>query len=138
MCRIPIAFVLGDAKSQDTICGRYGGHKCARMRRDCYVSFDESDLVDDNKTCTYVAADNFQDDVYCYLSTQTSEKQKQTAFQNLHQCSQHAVINAFTDIDFAGNPRGIIGSAPNDLIHLFLEGILKYCSSIYCDFFYYI
>ena len=45
MITVPIAFVLGDAKSQDTLTCRYGPHNTERMCRACNVSFHESDDV---------------------------------------------------------------------------------------------
>ena len=42
---VPVAFVLGDAKSQDTLTCRYGPHNTERMCRACNVSFHESDDV---------------------------------------------------------------------------------------------
>ena len=35
--KVPVAFVLGDAKSQDQICARYGAHNTRRMCRACHV-----------------------------------------------------------------------------------------------------
>jgi hypothetical protein len=51
----------------------------------------------------------------------------------LHNYSQHAVINAFQDMDFAGYERGIFGCTPHDLMHAFLEGVLKYCTRIFIN-----
>jgi hypothetical protein len=43
LLRVPLAFVVRDVKSQDTITGRYGGNNCARMCRACNDSFIELD-----------------------------------------------------------------------------------------------
>jgi hypothetical protein len=43
MVLVPLAFILGDAKSQDTTTGRYGGHICKRKCCACNVAFEESD-----------------------------------------------------------------------------------------------
>ena len=44
--------------------------------------------------------------------------------------SQHQVDNTFDNIDFGENLYGITLACPVDLVHLFLEGTLKY--SIEC------
>jgi hypothetical protein len=55
------------------------------------------------------------------------------AFSFLQKHSQHALLNAFHDIDFAGFPRGIFGCTPHDLMHIFLEGVLKYSTRIFIN-----
>jgi hypothetical protein len=57
LLRVPLALVLGDAKSQDTITGRYGGHNCAQMCRACNVSFQEWD--DPEHVCVWASANQF-------------------------------------------------------------------------------
>jgi hypothetical protein len=62
--------------------------------------------------------------------TKTSIKE---AYSYLQKHSQHALLNAFHDIDFAGFPRGIFGCTPHDLMHIFLEGVLKYTTRIFIN-----
>lgn len=40
--KIPVAFILGDAKSQDTLCGRFLSRNTKRMCRACNVTFGNS------------------------------------------------------------------------------------------------
>ena len=64
--RLPLAFVIGDAKSGDTLCGRYGGHKTQRMCRACTASYAECD--DPYHQCQMVASSNF--DEYSALASE--------------------------------------------------------------------
>jgi hypothetical protein len=121
----------GDAKSQDTITGRYGGHNCPRMCRSCNVSMQESD--NPYFICQNIAANQFFDDTTTYLSKSSSQQQKRVSYNVLHSNSQHAVINAFWDMDLGSNPYGIYGATPHDLMHLFLEGILKYSTKLFVN-----
>jgi hypothetical protein len=128
--KVPVAFILGDGKSQDHLCGRYGGHNTQRMCRACNVNFENSDQPDFQ--CKWINHDMFHDKVLTVLNDGEELKcHKREAFKFLHENSQHAVINAFHDIDFAGFPRGIFGCTPHDLMHAFLEGVLKYCTRIF-------
>jgi hypothetical protein len=40
---VPLCFVIGNAKSGDMLCGRFGGYNTQRMSRACHVSLDHSD-----------------------------------------------------------------------------------------------
>jgi hypothetical protein len=46
--------------------------------------------------------------------------------KRLHSMSQHRHISAFQKGDFGANKRGICAATPTDLMHAFLEGVLKY------------
>jgi hypothetical protein len=131
--KIPLAFVLGDAKSQDHLCGRYGGHNTTRMCRACDVSFISSDVT--NYSCQWIKHEQFQTLTLEALDDEKplKSKERKDAFIQLHNHSQHAVVNAFQNIDFAGYERGIFGCTPHDLMHAFLEGVLKYCTRIFIN-----
>ena len=47
--KVPVAFILADAKSQDQICSRYGAHNTNRMCRACHANF--KDCEDYNHVC---------------------------------------------------------------------------------------
>jgi hypothetical protein len=38
---VPLCFVIGDAKSGDMLCGRFGGYNTRRMSRACHVSLNK-------------------------------------------------------------------------------------------------
>jgi hypothetical protein len=46
---VPLCFVTGNAKSGDTLCGRFGGYNTKRMSRACHVSLKQCD--DPNHQC---------------------------------------------------------------------------------------
>ena len=129
--KVPVAFILGDAKSQDHLSGRYGGHNTARMCRACNISFKNAD--DTMHECQWIQHNQFLSNVILALDEDVERKDpiKRNAYKSLHEQSQHAVLNAFQDVDFAGFPRGIFGCTPHDLMHAFLEGVLKYCTRIF-------
>ena len=60
LCRlqIPLAFIVGDAKSGDMLCGRYGGYKCNRMSRQCDVPFNK--CADPNHECVLLRASDME------------------------------------------------------------------------------
>jgi hypothetical protein len=131
LLKVPVAMILGDAKSQDHLCGRFGAHNTKRMCRACNVSFEESANAEHH--CTWVWHDQFDEQIHVALNVQGNETNasRKEAYALLNDASQHAVINAFRDIDFASFPRGIFGCTPHDLMHCFLEGVLKYCTRLF-------
>ena len=144
MITVPVAFILGDAKSQDTLTCRYGPHNTDRMCRACHVSFQESSSLTHN--CKWVVHNQFEkaldklidnEEIYdAGIITDTVEinkikKRKEKYYQFLKMHSQHVCRNAFQDIDFANFPRGIFGCTPHDMMHCFLEGVLKYTTRIF-------
>jgi hypothetical protein len=131
--KVPVAFVLGDAKSQDHLAGRFGAHNTRRMCRACDVSYEESGNVD--YTCNLILHDQFVDTVRVAINEDNvfGKREVRAAFVHLQASSQHAVINAFQHVDFGGHPRGIFGCTPHDLMHAFLEGVLKYCTRIFVN-----
>jgi hypothetical protein len=135
--KVPVAFILGDAKSQDHLAGRYGGHNTKRMCRACNVRFDNSDRA--SFKCKWIQFDRFHQKSMVALNVQDNALDRDTkreikeAYSYLQKHSQHALLNAFHDIDFAGFPRGIFGCTPHDLMHIFLEGVLKYSTRIFIN-----
>jgi hypothetical protein len=51
--------------------------------------------------------------------------------QFLHESSQHAHENAFENLWFGENDRGINGATPNDLMHAFLLGVVQRCLQVF-------
>jgi hypothetical protein len=137
LLKVPVAFILGDAKSQDHLAGRYGGHNTKRMCRACNVGFDNSDRA--SFKCKWIQHDRFHEKSIVALNIRDTPLNRDTkreiknAFLYLQKQSQHALLNSFHEIDFAGFPRGIFGCTPHDLMHLFLEGVLKYCTRIFIN-----
>ena len=154
-CRVPLAFVIGDGKSGDMLCGRFGGYKTTRMCRACCVSYADSN--NPAHTCKWVAAKVLQefsekasehvepllDRVFEALSPSAKKKrkselsrlrkQRRLYTKLLHSYSQHRHLSAFTEVDFGANELGICGATPSDLMHAFLEGVMKYAIRIFID-----
>jgi len=128
--KIPVAFILGDAKSQDTLAGRFLSRNSKRITRACNCKFVNSDRA--GSVCKFIQADKYTERINVALNFTGAftKKESKNALKSLHHRSVHAVRNAFSDIDFAGYERGIYGCTPHDLMHLFLEGVLKYCTRI--------
>ena len=151
--RFPLCFVIGDAKSQDVQCGRFGGYKTKRMSRKCCQPYQK--CGDPNATCRFVDAKSM--DEYSRLANakfeevpgkfnskgepldnkgrtkKDHEKMKNSYIKLLHEMSQHCHTSAYIDIFFGANPHGIFGATPTDLMHAFLEGALKYLIRLYVD-----
>jgi hypothetical protein len=118
----PLAYILGDADSQDCLCGCYGRHAYPRISRSCYINYND---------CKKVLEDDFSADVKVVLDNSISDRSdRRESYNCLKLVSQHADHNAFNGIDFAKNPWGIHGATPHNLMHMFLEGIMKYASKI--------
>jgi len=128
-----LAFVMGDAKSNDALTGRYGGHKTTRMCRACDCNFNNS--WDPWHKCTPI----FQKDMKQLLDRHfdSDTPVSEVAFiKNVlnKKLSTHVSKNAFHQVDFGENPDtavGIYGNTPTDLMHAFLEGVLKYAIKIF-------
>ena len=56
-----VAFVLGDAKSQDQLCARFATHNTKRMCGACHVSYKETDDV--NHVCIWIQSNQFNDHI---------------------------------------------------------------------------
>jgi hypothetical protein len=133
MILVPVAFISGDAKSQDMLCGRYGTHNTGRMCRACDVSFKDSDKID--YKCKWFKHDHFNQQYNILYNECSTDKEKDTAYKYLRRYSQHICYNAFNDIDFAGFERGIFGCTPHDMMHCFQHGVLKYVTRIFINSF---
>ena len=153
--RFRVSFAVGDGKSGDTLCCRYGGHKgSCRLCRACTVSYNKAD--DPSHICKYLSMNEINQLVVnamdCRaLATQDKidkakvhkkgtrkkgmnpEEKKvhrqatKEAEEALQAISTHVCVNSFRDIPFGANPQGIHGATPVDLMHCYLLGIIRYC-----------
>jgi hypothetical protein len=155
--RVPLAFVIGDAKSRDMLTGRYSAYTgVARITAACHTP--QHKCADHTHQCEFATSELFEH--YSALASDrgvdpmTTEqendltpkerkeregkkkraKKERTRYTKLlHEMSQHRHLSAFVGCDFGANTRGIIGATPTDLMHAFLEGVLKYALRIYVD-----
>ena len=142
--RCPLAFVIGDAKSGDMLCGRYGGYNTRRISRHCHVRLKQCN--DPEHVCCWVSqnnidritdealpADSASDLNNPNSSPHTRANLQKDARKKLHRMSQHCHRSAFRDVCFGIPGRGIVDATPTDLMHAFLEGSLKYALRIFFD-----
>jgi hypothetical protein len=61
----------------------------------------------------------------------THQRKKYTKI--LHGLSQHWHWSTFVGVNFAANSFGIHGATPTDLMHAFLEGVVKYIMHLVID-----
>ena len=87
--------VIGDNKSNDTLTARYGSHTSSVLRhcRACTVMFEQLD--DPDIQCRRVVATKIQ---------QLTQDADEDVLQHI---SQHVVDNAFDNICFGGDIRGL-------------------------------
>jgi len=146
---LPVSMVLGDAKSNDNLCGRYGSYSQGTycMCRACNVDFEHSDRP--GYRCTFrtpqkyhqasqVALEPFDPQQHQGLiATRLNQmkslhrKRQVAAEKYLASRSQHAFISGFIGVDFGGSNRGINAATPTDPMHAFLEGVAKYVIAIF-------
>ncbi len=85
---LPLAFVIGDGKSNDHLCGRYGGHRTNRACRACTVSF--SSLDNPNHQCQWLQFSTVNRELQCVLSETSTDvrknKQERTYTSYHHMC----------------------------------------------------
>jgi hypothetical protein len=111
--KFPVALILGDTVGNDVLCGRfvYYGVQAGRINRACDCPGSESNNPE--WKCQWI----LQAEVEA-LMAETEEGRKKM--------SQHFIKNAFHRIDFGGDPHGIHGCTPVDIMHTLLHGIYKY------------
>ena len=115
------------------------------MSRACHVSLNQCD--NPNHQCPWANSRYFEH--LCrkasLMPAHSSYKHNEAAWtkehrrerikhvKSLHSMSQHWHISAFEHVDFGANKRGICAATPTDLMHAFLEGVLKYLLWLWVD-----
>ena len=105
---IPIGYIIGDAKGNDILCGRYGSRKSTCVARDCNVTTDQCD--EPSHCCKF----HLMSDLLSLNETQLHE----LSFRKLK-------VNAFAEMAFGHQPYGINGCTPPEPLHQFLLGIVE-------------
>ncbi len=126
---LPVAFIIGDGKSNDHLCCRYGGHRTKRACRACTVPFSMLDVP--GYQCQWLPFQTVDDAVCKAMDENSPPSVKKTATNNIHNLSTHLCYNAFRDVCFGGDSLGIMGATPTDLMHAFLEGVLMYIIRVF-------
>lgn len=155
IARLPLMIVMGDQKSQDTLCGRKalnsGGGP--RMHRSCmcsYLNVDDphhqcievsKDVIDGLTQRALVSSEYISKIARMHSpkndSTERSvierylTRQQQMNKQILsHPFTQHAINNAFEDIDFGSWSSGIFAASFDDFMHSTESGIFEYLGEV--------
>ena len=106
--KFPISHIIGDAKGNDTLCGRFQSRtKTKYLCRDCDVLTQESD--NPQSRCNFFQFKNLQG--------KTKEEMEELCFRKINP------YNAFVNIWFGSNPYGLNGACPPDPLHQINKGI---------------
>ena len=110
--KVPVAFVVGDCEGNDKLCGRFGTHSLGNILvcRDC--------------DCPTMQADN--PGVVCSPITIQTIFSARDDLVALKLLSHHNIDNAFHKLSFGGDPEGIHGCSPPEMLHLYQQGLYKY------------
>ena len=110
--KVPVAFVVGDCEGNDKLCGRFGTHSLGNILvcRDC--------------DCPTMQADN--PGVVCSPITIQTIFSARDDLVALKLLSHHNIDNAFHKLSFGGDPEGIHGCSPPEMLHLYQQGFYKY------------
>ena len=114
--KFAIAFVIGDCKGHDVLCGRYASHQILMLCRDCNCSLNNAD--DHTIICQMR---NISD-----IKKLTDQAPTTEVLSQLQVLGQHYVRNAFYHLDFGENPGGIHTATPIEILHGLELGWFKY------------
>jgi len=143
---LPFAIVAGDGLSGDMICGRQQSYKSDRVSRRCDTKFE--DLSNFQRQCNFLSYPQIHErctralklmglrqwedsDLDRPINDRVRVAELNPILEYLDGKSQHVVDNAFMAVWLGGNPLGILGACPTDLMHAFCLGFLKYCLKIF-------
>ena len=113
----PLAYVIGDAKGNDLLCGRYGSHhntKC--VGRDCDALTATCD--DPSVRCNFLRMND--------IENMTKAELAKISFRKL-------TNNAFSGLWFGAQPYGINGCVPAEPLHQINMGILERLPAAFFD-----
>jgi hypothetical protein len=117
--KIPVALIIGDTKGSDIFAGKYGSHNSGRISRACDCDFDDAD--DPFINCVPNVASAIQATIHDGDAV------------SLREMSQHAINNAFSPVHFGGQPSGVHGCTPMDLMHSLQHGLMKHILACIMD-----
>ena len=155
IARLPVMIVMGDQKSQDTLCARKHANSggAGRVHRSCmcsYITVDDADhqCVDvcSQTIKAFVASALTPNDKLIEIANQYSsngnnkekkvienylKRQQQMNSQILsYPFTQHAVRNAFDEVDFGSWSSGIFKATFDDFMHSTESGLFEYVADL--------
>jgi hypothetical protein len=117
---LPVLFIVGDTDGHDKLAGRYTSRtNVARLCRYCDCPFDSSD--DPEYAFKYLKHDA------------TFEFIEGASQLELKAVSMHPTINAFKQVLFCDQERGLFGSLCADIMHCLQHGLYIYIIEVLCD-----
>ena len=158
IARLPVMIVMGDQKSQDTLCGRKHANSggAGRVHRSCMCSYITVD--DAAHQCVDVCSKTIKNLIASSLTStdefikiadrhvkvcNTKEKkvienylkrQQQMNSQILqYPFTQHALRNAFDEVDFGSWNSGIFTATFDDFMHSTESGLFEYIGDLVFD-----
>jgi hypothetical protein len=118
--KIPVLYIIGDTEGLDKICGRYTSrNNIQRPCRCCDCPFEETDNPEYN----------FKLNSHTRMMKQICKGTK----ESLRELSQHKLSNAWENIQFCDNERGLFGAVNGDILHCLQHGLFLYLITILFD-----
>jgi hypothetical protein len=118
--KIPVLFIIGDTEGLDKICGRYTSrNNIQRTCRCCDCPFDETD-----------------NPKYKFKYNNHKKMMKQVQIgtkESLRGISQHKLSNAWENVQFCDNQRGLFGAVCGDIMHCLQHGLFMYLITMLFD-----
>ena len=126
----PVAFIMGDTKSQDSLCCRVAHYKQPRTCYACYVPFEE--LSSAVHKCSFVTQAEQRT-----LLTGCMEDGQETNEILLANLKKVSTIRCFSEamfgLDYGGTIDGQFGACTLDMMHAFKSGVLKDVAKCFID-----
>lgn len=119
--KFPVMYIIGDMKGHDKLCGRFGSHNSTSVLRDCNCLRENCNNVD--APCEFIESATIKGLIEAAALDPEEANLTQInkeALSRLRQMSfHHGLQNAFNNICFGANDRGINFATPPELLHLF-------------------
>ena len=108
-----VSCIIADTEGADRMCGRCGSHQLD-IKRHCQMCDVNADNLDNERCrCTYLK--------FCDLHQIAMHGTEQECKEH----SQHQVFNTFYHVSFGGQPHGLLGCTPPDILHVIRKGIVE-------------
>ena len=121
--KFPVAFFIGDTKSQDSLTCRVAHYKQIRTSYSCYCSFE--DLCSTTQMCALVTQEE-QHTLLQGCMEELNEADEQALFEALHDVStQRCFSKAMFGLDYGGTKYGQFQACCLDPMHAYESGVLK-------------
>ena len=132
-CRIlhfELAGIIGDTKGHAEMCANYNAHSSviSKCNRDCNIPQRNAD--NPFFRCVRTNCQDVYDVVNeSLMLMQTTDHGNKSARENvkrkLKNLSQHPVLPYYSNFEFCGDPEGVFGCTPWELLHVWYLGIMK-------------